>query len=142
MVGGRRKGLFLKVDKGAVEGDLVGLACGTGDEVLLGKVLIELATEGTTDGGNVFTGSVAGGVAELGDGEDAFVFVEAGVHLAVDDKELTEVVTELFEADAIGIAEEEEVEGLADGGELDLKVVVGQEEAIVGGDDKAGELVA
>lgn len=68
--------------------------------------------------------------------------VDGGCELGVELGEFVAMLCYLLEDDAFGMAQEEEVEGFWEWGEFYLKIVViGKEDAEVGGNDEAAELL-
>ena len=114
------------------------------DAVVLGNVLLfDDRFETPVNFGDVFAQGVVERVAEVVDGVLCQFFVAPRLHHRVDVHEFVAVVVEVFEHYAIGVmVEEENVDGLVQGGHFHIEfVVVGQHDVGVVVDNDGTEFV-
>lgn len=117
-------------------------AFGTTDDIVGKKGGVEEEGKGVMDEGDLLVEGVFRGVD---DGIDMLLTtpgIDGGSELGVEAGEFVAMVDHLLEGDALGMTEEKEVEGLGERGELYLKrAKIGEQDAIVRGNDKAAELL-
>lgn len=132
------RSLLLPNNQISVQGDGVAGATLAGDYVVDGEMLVELLYECLSDSGEVLIEGVAQRVDDLGYGEVEPGLVGTGAQLPVDVEQLGVIVLHVLVDDAFGIAQVEEIDGFGQGTHLDFHtVVVGQKDAIIGGDNHA-----